>query len=245
MPRSVNLAQLPPPEAVCYACGQTVALDRRARGRAKFRCPHCRADNRVDHTGAGWPLRGPAERVEAMPEVHCLGCQSINRLPQAVRQRKEYRCFHCQAAQPVPPALRLPPPPSAWWAFAACTLLVIIFCLAYFGLELRQTVKAVAQGLDQHAVAEMMDSIETGQPDARHERDGDHVRVEGAVSNYLDKPATLHLRLEVMQDETPLMSQTISLVAVAPGQRRRFAFHLYSPNRLQMNRMRVELFGVS
>lgn len=248
MPQTVDLTAAPPPQATCYVCDQSVALDRRARSRGRFRCPVCRADNLVDQTGVGRPLRGEAERLEHMPLTRCHACSAVNRLPKPILARGSYRCHECRALQPVPRTLRKRFGPQALWLRIALVVLPLLAITVAGDLlvgQVRGFLGSVREGLTQAEVQETMESLKMSEPSARQTLAGTNFRIPCTIRNHIERVATLHVRVEVLDGETPILQQVVSLVAVPPGAERSFEFVLVDPSRRRADRVGVHLVGVS
>ncbi|NUQ01552.1 MAG: hypothetical protein HUU35_17035 [Armatimonadetes bacterium] len=245
MPRTIDLSQMPPPEATCYGCGKAVALDRRARAAGKFRCPLCHADNRVGADGVGHPLKDD-ERLEQMPEVRCPHCHSTNRLPRTILRAGAYTCFHCRAAAPVPAPLRR----RAGIVAPAAITGVVVVCFAIMVWSWGRVSRAIGQlGLwdgtsaiqyDADTSLELLDA-EPLPPNHL----GSRYQARLRVLNPLAQNATIHVRARVLHQTTLVAERTVSVRRVRPGEWRPVVILIIDPRSRPVDSIRVEIVGVS
>lgn len=248
MPRAIDLSREPPPEATCFSCGRRVALDKRARARRKFRCPLCRADNRVEADGLGRPLRALAERVEEMPLTRCAECGDPNRLPFELLRRGRFVCHHCGRLQTVPRTLRRRAGIAAWWQVASL-LLVIVAAIALAWLRTANAV-AMAQlpGLGSPPVTaeESADNLVIqGARRLGNGPEGQHYEVGGRILNPFPRTATFHLCAELYDGDKKIAWRTISVRDVPPGAWREFRIEVIDRRRGWVNAASIAVVGVS
>lgn len=250
MPRAVNLAAEPPPEANCYACGGRSALNHRARSRRAFRCPACHADNRVGADGHGRPLRGSGERVADMAQICCSGCGMVNRVPARWVQVGRFTCCACRQLQRVPATLRRRARVHRQGGWVSAILLLVL-SLGVAGAWASALGRWQGEALDGAPVVALPDTVrdyiilDDVKPAGR-QLDGMHFVVSGRLCNVLARSSTFHLKASLLADGRPVASNIVSLPLVAPGEVRPFQITLvlrnYTPG---INAVELGLAGLS
>jgi hypothetical protein len=115
------------------------------------------------------------------------------------------------------------------------------------GVQLHTFVGQLRERVVQATVTRMIELVNAGIERASvvHRPDGCHYLVSGSAINLLDKPATLHLRCEIMKGEQMVLSGSLMLYVVPPHTRLPYAFDIVSLQRVEVEGVRVTLHGVS
>lgn len=247
MPRTVDLSQAPPPQAVCYVCERTVTLAPQARRVGKFRCPFCRTDNKVDASGLGVPLSGAVERLEDMPQTRCTRCGATNRLPRRILKRGGYTCFACGAVEQVPRTLRR----RAGVVPEASTIIVTVICLAliwFSGWSIRRVGRSFGLWTGDRGPTAVYDNQEplalAGARPLAATVAGRRYEVTVRVFNYLDREATFYVRAQVLYGERLTASRTVAVRDLASGKVRTVPIVIVDPRRGAADSVKIELVGV-
>lgn len=243
MPRSVDFSKLPPPEALCFGCGQSVPLSLRARGRGRFRCPHCLNDNRVDHTGLGRPLRRDALAVDLLPEAICPQCGAVNRVPGPLLTGRRYTCFNCRRVVAVPPELRVVRRNAM--PLVAVLLVVITITVARLARSVYDFSRAVRERISTETVQLMDAAIDLEQPTGIVGPGGAVYDIAGKATNLLTSPTTLYIRVELYQGRTPVLRDSVVLPFVKPREQRSFRIRMTDPAGRRVDQVDARLLGVS
>jgi hypothetical protein len=244
MPRAIDLSAAPPPQAVCYACDHQVTLDRRARGRGRFRCPVCHADNRVDPSGVGQPLHRDGHRVESMPLTRCPGCATANRLPAPLLKRGGYTCHACGGVNPVPRVLRRRAGIVPWW-IPALLIGVTALAGARGWRDVRVFAAQVREGALQRGLAATSESLSFEDHRAEQGPYGARYVVGARLTNLMRRTATLYVRVELRAGGAVVLQRTVALVAVRPGERRSFRAVFDDPAFRRIDSATLHLYGLS
>jgi len=247
MPR-IDLSALPPPEAICFACERTVQLDRRARRAGKFRCPHCRADNKVGPDGLGQPLDNLAERVDQMPRTRCQ-CGVENRLPRAIIAAGRYTCWECKHVRAVPRTLRK----RAGFmsrALILSSLLVFACAVGWSGYRIWRTFREFGNVFADSSTANynaataiQLDGAE-GLPRTAQ---GLPVELRFRITNQMDRPLTFYAQGEIYSDNQLVASNILTVRLLKPGEVRRLTMRVYvrRPVNAATGGANVQILGVS
>ena len=246
MARSIDLSRLPPPEATCFACERTVQLDRRARRAGKFRCPHCRADNKVGPDGLGHSLDNLAERVDQMPRTRCH-CGVENRLPRAIVAAGRYTCWECKRVQPVPRTLRKR-------AGFASKLAIVLSLTMFFGTvgwslwrigrTLREFGSVFSYSPAESYNADQALSLDEPRP-LPPSAQGQPYELQGKIVNQMNRPVTFFIQGWVYEDKRPLASSIIPVRLLKPGEVRTWRMRIVDPRRMRANSVQIQILGVS
>ncbi len=243
MARAVDRSRLTPREARCHGCGQIVPLSTAARRRGRFRCPQCQTDNRVDHTGLGRPLSGPAVDLAEPPLTVCARCAAPNRLPLPLLRGRHYTCHHCRRVEPIPPDLR------QRRTAGPAVLLVVLVGLALALTSARRQLNELVGEMDAQLLADRLQAtaatLELTQGDVAYRRGQTSFTIGGHLTSLLDRPAALYVRLEIMDGDRLVTARLAPLLNVAPGTTRAFGLTFVIPRDQPATTVRPTLWGAS
>ncbi len=246
MPRAIDLSRLPPPEAICFACERTVQLDRRARRAGKFRCPHCRADNKVGPDGLGQPLDNLAERVDQMPRTRCQ-CGVENRLPRAIIAAGRYTCWECGLVRPVPRTLRKR---AGFVSRAVVALSLLVFCSAvgWSGFRIWRTFRefgnvfSISPTIGYDAERALKLDNATPLPPTPQ---GQPYELTLRITNQMSRPLTFYVQAGLYRGTQPVASQVATVRLLKPGEIRQVTMRIVDRRRLNAESVQVQILGVS
>lgn len=248
MPRRIDLTQLPPEQADCYACGRSVTLDRRARHAGKFRCPFCHSDNRVSPDGRTYPVAGLAEPVELMPQVRCVACGQTNRLPRRLLRGSGYTCWSCGAVGIVPQTLRRRAGLTSRRVLTGAGIAFLLI-LTWSAFRISTALARYGSPWENPAHAGVLDQRDNfallGEPSASSSAAGRRYEVSVEVHNSLRQPVTYHFAVRILDDDELVVSRNVSALRLAPGETRRVDVVLVDPRRRPANAVRIDPIGIS
>lgn len=245
MPR-IDLSSLPPAEATCFACERTVQLDRRARRAGKFRCPHCRADNKVGPDGLGRPLDHLAERVDQMPRTRCR-CGVENRLPRAIVAAGRYTCWDCRQVQEVPRTLRK----RAGFvsrALLVASLLVFAITVGWSAHRIWRTVREFGNVFAGSPTVQYDSTTAVRLDDARPlppTPQGQPYEVQLSIVNQMDRPLTFYVQVGIFGNGRQLALTVATVRLLKPNEVRRITVQVIDRRRLPADSVQAQILGVS